>query len=69
MLEIPAGTPHVFGGHPESPATVRWEVRPPLRTREFFEGLFGALNAAEPRAGPRSAPFDFADYEDVFRIP
>ena len=31
-ITIPAGTPHTFGGHPEQDATVRWEVRPALRT-------------------------------------
>ena len=68
VLEIPAGTPHQFGGNPDEPGTVRWEVRPPLRTREFFEGLFGALNAAG-EGHPEESPFDVADYEDVFRIP
>jgi quercetin dioxygenase-like cupin family protein len=68
VVEIPAGTPHVFGGNPEEAGTVRWEVRPPLRTRAFFEHLFAGLNAAE--AGETlDEPFDFADYEDVFRLP
>jgi quercetin dioxygenase-like cupin family protein len=67
VLEIPAGTPHEFGGHPEEPGTVRWEVRPPLRTREFFERLHGALNAANEGREP-DEPFDVADYADVFRI-
>lgn len=68
VLVIPAGTPHVFGGHADEAGTVRWEVRPPLRTREFFERLFGALNAAN-EGREESEPFDFADYEDVFRLP
>lgn len=68
VLDIPAGTAHEFGGHPDEPGTVRWEVRPPLRTREFFEGLFGALNAAS-EGREEEHPFDFAEYEDVFRIP
>ena len=68
VLEIPAGTAHEFGGHAEEAGTVRWEVRPPLRTREFFEGLFGALNAAS-EGREEEHPFDVADYEDVFRIP
>ena len=69
-LIVPAGTPHEFGGHPDEAARVRWEVRPPLRTWEFFRELFGALQAAataqqegrEPEVG-----FDFADWDDVFR--
>ena len=68
VLTIPAGTPHVFGGHPDESGTVRWEVRPPLRTREFFDGLFGALNAAS-EGREEEHPFDVGDYEDVFRIP
>ena len=66
VLEIPAGTPHQFGGHPDEPATVRWEVRPPLRTWEFFTGLFGSLQAHAEGRGDE-ADFDVADYDDVFR--
>lgn len=70
-LVVPVGTRHEFGGHAEEDGTVRWEVRPPLRTREFFERLFGALQAAaEPQAegAAEAAAFDVADYDDVFRI-
>jgi len=38
-LEVPAGTPHQMTS--EGPARVRWEVRPALRTAEFFERLYG----------------------------
>ena len=34
-FEVPAGTTHQMGG--DGPARVRWEVRPALRTAEFFE--------------------------------
>ena len=44
-FEVPAGTPHQMTG--DGPARVRWEVRPPLRTAEFFERLYGS--------GPESA--------------
>lgn len=65
-LHVPAGTPHQFGGDPDEAATVRWEVRPPLRTWEFFERLFGSLQAhAEDRGD--DVDFDVADYGDVFR--
>ena len=37
-FEVPAGTPHQMTG--EGPARTRWEVRPPLRTAEFFERLY-----------------------------
>lgn len=71
-LVIPAGTPHVFGGHASEPGTVRWEVRPALRTREFFERMFAALeaNANPDTSGAQEAiaAFDLADYEDVFRL-
>ena len=72
VLVIPAGTAHEFGGDPDAAGTVRWEVRPPLRTREFFEGLFGSLNAiAEAQAAGTDppAPFDISAYDDVFRLP
>jgi hypothetical protein len=36
---VPAGTPHQMTG--DGPARVRWEVRPALRTAEFFERLYG----------------------------
>jgi mannose-6-phosphate isomerase-like protein (cupin superfamily) len=38
-FEVPAGTHHQMTG--EGPARVRWEVRPALRTAEFFERLYG----------------------------
>ena len=38
-FEVPAGTPHQMGA--EEPSRVRWEVRPALRTAEFFERLYG----------------------------
>jgi quercetin dioxygenase-like cupin family protein len=36
-FDVPADTPHQMTG--DGPARVRWEVRPPLRTAEFFEQL------------------------------
>lgn len=68
VLVVPAGTAHDFGGHPDEPARVRWEVRPSLRTWEFFEGLFGSLNMHAEGRGDE-AGFDVADYDDVFRLP
>ena len=72
VLVIPAGTPHVFGGHASEPGTVRWEVRPALRTRQFFERMFAALEAsADPDAAGSAeaiAAFDVGDYDDVFRL-
>src|SRR5688500_14519850 len=39
VFDVPAGTPHTMGA--EGPARTRWEVRPALRTAEFFERLHG----------------------------
>jgi quercetin dioxygenase-like cupin family protein len=36
-FEVPAGTPHQMTS--DGPARVHWEVRPALRTAEFFETL------------------------------
>src|SRR5579884_4036201 len=35
---IPAGTPHQMAG--DGPARLRWQVRPALRTAEFFERAY-----------------------------
>jgi mannose-6-phosphate isomerase-like protein (cupin superfamily) len=48
VFEVPAATPHQMAA--DGPARVRWEVRPALRTAEFFEGLY-ALLGAEPLDG------------------
>lgn len=45
-FEVPAGTVHQMGG--DGPADVRWEVRPALRTAEFFEGLYTGVAADDP---------------------
>ena len=37
-FEVPAGTPHQMTA--ASPTRMRWEVRPALRTAEFFERLY-----------------------------
>jgi quercetin dioxygenase-like cupin family protein len=42
-FQVPAGTPHQMTG--DGPARVRWEVRPALRTAEFFERLYAAIDA------------------------
>ena len=49
VFEVPAGTPHQMAA--DGPARVRWEVRPALRTAEFFEGLYSLLGA-DPLDGP-----------------
>lgn len=37
-FDVPAGTTHQMGG--EGPARIHWEVRPALRTAEFFERAY-----------------------------
>ena len=49
-FEIPAGTLHQMAG--DGPARVRWEIRPALRTAEFFERLYAAL---DPETGDPAA--------------
>jgi quercetin dioxygenase-like cupin family protein len=38
-FDVPAKTTHQMGG--DGPAHIRWEVRPALRTAEFFEIAYG----------------------------
>jgi len=52
-FDVPVGTPHTMAG--DGQALVRWEVRPPLRTAEFFERLYGGT-------------IDFAEFTDEFRL-
>ena len=59
-FEVPAGAPHQMTG--EGPSRVRWEVRPALRTAEFFEGLYGGA-----LAGPSIAEF-LAEFSDEIRF-
>ena len=37
-FDVPARTPHQMTG--DGPARVRWQIRPALRTAEFFERLY-----------------------------
>lgn len=73
-LVVRSGTAHEFGGHATEDGTVRWEVRPALRTREFFEGVFAiAQSAHAAQAGGSAQPqpqvdFQVNDYADVFRL-
>jgi hypothetical protein len=55
-FDVPAGTPHQMAG--DGPARVHWEVRPALRTAEFFEEAYSG------EAGP-----DFYErFADEFRL-
>lgn len=37
-FDVPAGTPHQMAG--DGPARLRWQVRPALRTADFFERAY-----------------------------
>jgi quercetin dioxygenase-like cupin family protein len=60
-FDVPAGTPHQMAG--DGPARARWEVRPALRTAEFFERLYGDGPGSAQAMG---ADF-FAEFSDVYR--
>lgn len=47
-FEVPARTPHTMVA--EGPTRMRWEVRPALRTADFFERLHGGGAADDPAA-------------------
>jgi len=63
-FDVAAGTPHQMTA--EGPSRVRWEVRPALRTAEFFERLFGdGLGSA--RTGESIAEL-LEEFSDEVRI-
>ena len=43
-FDVPAGTPHQMTA--DEPSRIRWEVRPALRTAEFFERLYATDDIA-----------------------
>jgi mannose-6-phosphate isomerase-like protein (cupin superfamily) len=45
QFEVPALAPHQMAG--DGPARVRWEVRPALRTAEFFERAYSGDPGAD----------------------
>ena len=64
IFEVPAGAPHQMAA--EGPARVRWEVRPALRTAEFFERLYGNRDDS-PRDAASGAAF-LEEFSDEFRL-
>jgi hypothetical protein len=63
-FEVPAGTPHQMAA--EAPTRMRWEVRPALRTAEFFERLYGD-GPDSARAAGSIADF-MAEFREEIRI-
>jgi quercetin dioxygenase-like cupin family protein len=61
-FEVPVGVPHKMGA--DVPTRMRWQVRPALRMAEFFEELYGAIEAGE---GER-VPAIFEEFSDEVRI-
>jgi len=61
-IEVPAGTPHQMAA--EEPTRMRWEVRPALRTAEFFERLYGD----GPDSAQTMGEAFFAEFEQEFRL-
>src|SRR3954447_10284521 len=61
-FEVPPGTPHQMGA--EGPARMRWEVRPALRTAEFFERLYGS----GPDSAREMGESFFTDFAAEFRL-
>src|SRR3954465_5307804 len=60
-IDIPRGTVHQFWNPGRAAARVRWEVRPALRTRRFFE----AIARSRTPAGKVAA---VARYHKEFRL-
>ena len=54
-FDVPAGTPHQMAA--EGPTRLRWEVRPALRTAEFFE-----------RAARRGGADLLTEFREEFRL-
>ncbi len=63
-FEVPAGTPHQMAA--EGPARVRWEVRPALRTAEFFERLYD--KDAQSASSAASVAEFLAEFGEEIRI-
>jgi quercetin dioxygenase-like cupin family protein len=61
-FDVPVGTPHQMAA--EGPTRTRWEVRPALRTGEFFERLYGE----GPGSAREMGESFFAEFEDEFRL-
>jgi mannose-6-phosphate isomerase-like protein (cupin superfamily) len=61
-FDVPAGTPHQMAA--EGPTRMRWEVRPALRTAEFFERLY----SDGPDSARQMGEQFFAEFDDEFRL-
>jgi mannose-6-phosphate isomerase-like protein (cupin superfamily) len=64
QFDVPAGVSHQMAA--DGPTVLKWEVRPALRTAEFFERFYDALDNGFPEG--MTAPDFLAEYSDVFRL-
>ncbi|HEX4735655.1 MAG TPA: cupin domain-containing protein [Thermoleophilaceae bacterium] len=64
QFDIHAGVSHQMAA--EGPTVLKWEVRPALRTAEFFERFYDALDNGFPE-GMTAQDF-LGQYSDVFRL-
>ncbi len=60
-FEVPAGTPHQMTG--DGAARMRWEIRPALRTAEFFERMY-----TDPPADAESGAEFLREFSAEFRL-
>ena len=60
-FDVPAGTPHQMTG--DGPARMHWQVRPALRTAEFFERLYD-----DPPTDADSGAAFLREFSDEFRL-
>lgn len=68
VLEIPANTVHELGGLPDTDGTVRWEVRPALRTRQFHEAIFGLAGSPTDSRSLIGAALIAKEFKEEFRL-
>jgi quercetin dioxygenase-like cupin family protein len=61
-FDVPVGTQHQMAA--EGPTRTRWEVRPALRTAEFFERLYGE----GPGSAREMGETFFGEFEAEFRL-
>ena len=71
-LEVPRGTVHKMWNAGDVPVEGRWEVRPALRTAEFFADVHASRAYRRNRHGALTllggGPI-LREYDDVFRLP
>lgn len=62
-FDVPAGVPHTMKG--EGPTRVNWQVRPSLRTADFFERVY-AMGGQDAQSPEDLAKF-LEEFSDEFR--